>query len=67
MQVVFRNKNLLQSEAKENKLKRQNPLTELAKKIKQKHPMLYAEVGVKNIKQILKAVFGNMMSDKSGD
>ena len=63
MQVVYRSKILLQKKAKERKNKNKIFLENLVGKIKQKYPMLYAEVGSKNVKQILKVVFKNYESD----
>jgi hypothetical protein len=61
MQVVYRNKKLLEKAEKE---KHRISLIRIAKKIKRLYPMLYEEVGSKNVRKILRAVFRNGSRDK---
>lgn len=64
MQVVFRNKKLLEKSEKE---KHRLALIKFDDKIKRLYPMLYEEVGSKNVRKILRAVFRSSKKNKVED
>jgi hypothetical protein len=60
MQVVYRNKTLLDDAEKQ---RHRISLLRIARKIKRLYPMLYEEVGSKNVRRILQVVFGGNNKD----
>ena len=62
MQVIYRNKKFLERTVKK---KHRISLTKISERIKRLYPMLYKEVGSKNVRKILKAVLRNTSRDKA--
>jgi hypothetical protein len=62
MHIAYRNKKLLQDEA--GRMSRAS-LTKLVRKIKRTYPVLYKEVGAKNVRKILWTVFSNTKNEKN--